>query len=70
MRSILDGVTLEATHRAESYDPAVKVEGDCGVEKRGTCYCRRVLVEMHMTDWAETRREDPSLNTMLHWSEA
>ena len=32
MQSILDGLTLGAVHRAESYDPAV-VEGDCGMEK-------------------------------------
>ena len=32
VRSVLDGVTLEATHRAKGYDPAV-VEGDCGMEK-------------------------------------
>ena len=32
IRSILDGVTLGATHRAESYDLAM-VEGDNGLEK-------------------------------------
>ena len=51
---ILDGVTLGATHRAEGYDPAV-VEGDH---------------EIHMTDWAETQREDPVLNDVLNWLEA
>ena len=29
-----------------------------------------VLVEMHMTDWAETQREDQVLNTVLKWLEA
>ena len=33
MRSVLDGVTLGAAHRAEGYDPAV-VEGDHDMEKR------------------------------------
>ena len=33
MQSILDGVALGATHRAEGYDPAV-VEGDHGIKKR------------------------------------
>ena len=32
MQSILDGVTIGATHRAEGYDPAV-VKGDHDVEK-------------------------------------
>ena len=69
VRSILDGVTLGATHRAESYDPAV-VEGDCGMEKEVHVTAGQVLVEMHMTDWAETQREDPLLNTVLDWLEA
>ena len=32
VQSILDGVALGATHRAEGYDTAV-VEGDHGIEK-------------------------------------
>ena len=69
MQSILDGVTLGATHRAEGYDPAV-VEGNCGVEKEVCVAAGWVLVEMHQTDWAETQREDPVLNTVLDWLEA
>ena len=49
MRSILDGVTLGATHRAEGYDPAV-VEGDYDVEKEVCVTAGWVLVEMHMTN--------------------
>ena len=37
VQSILDGVTLGATHRAECYDPAV-VEGDCWHGNRGMCH--------------------------------
>ena len=33
VQSILDGVSLGATHRAQGYDPAV-VECDYGLEKR------------------------------------
>ena len=29
-----------------------------------------VLVEMHMTDWAEAQKEDPVLSTVLDWLEA
>ena len=64
VRSILDEVTLGAAHRAEGYDPAV-VEGDHGMEKEVCVTARCVLVEMHMTDWAEAQREDPVLSTVL-----
>ena len=37
MQSVLDVVSLGATHRVEGHDPAV-VEGDYGLE-RGTCHC-------------------------------
>ena len=69
MRSVLDGVTLGATHRVEGYDPAM-VEGDCGVEKEVHDAAGQVLVEMHVTDWAEAQREDPVLNAVLDWLEA
>ena len=69
MRSVLDGVSLGATHMAEGYDPAV-VEGDYGLEKEICVAAVWVLVEMHMTDWAKTQREDPVLKTVLDWLEA
>ena len=69
MQSILDGVTLGTTHGAEGYDSAV-VEGDRGVGKEVCVATGQVLVEMHMTDWAETQREDPVLNAVLNWLEA
>ena len=49
MQSILDGVTLGVTHRAEGYDLAV-VEGDHGIEKEVHITTGWVLVEMHVTD--------------------
>ena len=55
MRSILDGVTLGATHRAEGYDLAV-VKVDHGIEKEVSITTGQVLVEMHMPDWAKTKR--------------
>ena len=64
MWSILDGVSLGATHRTEGYDPAV-VEGDYGIEKEVHVAAGQVLVEMHVTDWAKTQREDPVLNAVL-----
>ena len=55
VQSILDGVTLGAAHRAEGYDPTV-VEGDHGMEKEVHVTTGWALVEMHVTDWAETQR--------------
>ena len=69
MQSILDGVSLGAAHRAEGYDPMV-VEGDYSLEKEVCITTGWVLVEMHITDWAKTQREDPVLNTVLDWLEA
>ena len=61
VQSILDGVSLGATHRAEGHDPAV-VEGNYGLEKEVHVAAGWVLVEMHATDWAKIQREDPVLN--------
>ena len=52
MQSILDGVTLGASHRAEGCDPAV-VKCDHNIEKEVHVTARWVLVEMHMTNWTE-----------------
>ena len=51
MQSILDGVTLGATQRAEGDDPAM-VEGDHNIEKEVHVAAGQVLVEMHVTNWA------------------
>ena len=69
VKSVLDGVTLGATQRAESCDPAL-VEGDHNIEKEVHVTVGWVLVEMHMTNWATVQREDPVLNAVLNWLEA
>ena len=69
VRSILDGVTLGVIHRAEGYHPAV-VEGDCGMEKEVCVAAGWLLVEMHVTAWADAQREGPVLSTVLNWLEA
>ena len=66
MQSILDGVSLGAAHRAEGYDPVV-VKGNYSLEKEVHVTAGQVLVEMHVTDWAKTQREDPVLNAVLDW---
>ena len=58
MQSILDGATLGAAQRAEEEDPAV-VEGDQEKEKEVQVTAGKVLVEMHVTDWAAAQRRRP-----------
>ena len=67
--SVLDGVTLGATLRAEGCDPAM-VEGDHNIEKEVHVATGQVLVKMHMADWAAAQREDPVLDAVLNWLEA
>ena len=67
--SILDRVSLGVAHRAEGYDPTI-VEGNHDIEKEVCVATGWVLVEMHLTDWAKTQREDPVLNAVLDWLEA
>ena len=69
VQSILDGVTLVATQRAEGDDPAI-VEGDHNIEKEVCVTAMQVLVEMHVTNWATAQREDPELDAVWHWLEA
>ena len=66
--SVLDGVTLGATQRAEGCDPAM-VEGDHNIEMEVCVATGQVLVEMHMTDWARAQRQDPVLDAVLNWLE-
>ena len=69
MRSILDGITLGATHRAESHDSTV-VEGEHGMEKEVHVAAGWVLAQIHVTDWAEVQKEDSVLSAVLDWLEA
>ena len=69
MQYILDRVTLGATQRAERDDPAM-VEGVHEIEKEVHVTTGRVLVEIHVTNWATAQREDPELDAVLHWLEA
>ena len=65
VRSILNGITLGAAHWAEVHDPTV-VEGDHDLEQEVCVAAVCVLVQMHVTDWAEAQREDPMLSTVLN----
>ena len=60
---ILNGVTLGAAHRAKVHDPTV-IEGDHDLEQEVHVTAGSVLVQMHVTDWAEAQREDPVLGAV------
>ena len=64
VRLVLDGITLEATNRVESHDLTV-VEGDHGMENKVHVATGQVLVQMHVTDWAEAQREVSVLSEVL-----
>ena len=69
VRSILNGITLGAAYRSEVNDPTM-VEGDHDLEQEVHVTAACVLIQMHMTDWAEAQTEDPVLSTVLDWIEA
>ena len=64
MKSILDGVTLGAAHHAEVHDPTM-VEGNQHLEQEVHVATGHPLVEMHVIDWAEAQRENPTFSTVL-----
>ena len=69
VQSVLDGLTLGATLSTEGCDPAM-VEGDHNIEREVCVTAGQVLVEIHVTDWATAKREDPVLDAVLNWLEA
>ena len=69
VRLVLDGITLGATQKVECHDPTV-VGGDHDMEKEVYVTAGQVLVQMHVTDWAEAQGEDSVLSMVLEWLEA
>ena len=71
MKSILDGVTVRSTGRADAHDPVV-AEADKEIHKQvqDTAVQARVSlmhVNLHVTDWVATQWEDPILRTVIEW---
>ena len=69
VRSILDGITLGDAQWEEIHDPTME-EGDHNLEQEVCVAAGFMLVQMHMTDWAEAQREHPVLSAALDWLEA
>ena len=66
MRSVLDRVTLGAVHWTKVHDPTI-VKGDHHLEQEVHVTTGHMLVQMHVTDWAEAHSEDPALSAVLDW---
>ena len=69
VRSVINGVVLGAAHHAKVHDPTI-VKGDLSLEKEVCVATGHVLVEIHVTNWAEAQREDTMLSAVLDWLKA
>ena len=69
VQAILDGATVGTSQRAERENPAI-IKGDQQLEKEVQVTAGQVLVEMHVTDWAATQKEDHEFNAVLQWLES
>ena len=66
VQAILDGAAVGTSQQAEVENPAVIKNNQC-LEQEVCVAARRILVEMHVTDWAKAQKEDPELDTVLQW---
>ena len=66
VQAVLDGATVGTSQRAERENPTV-IESDQQLEQEVWVNAGRVLVEMHVTDWAVAQEEDSELDAVLQW---
>ena len=69
VQTILDGATVGTSQRVEGENPAI-IESDQQLEQEVWVASGRVLVEMHVTDWAAVQKEDLELDADLQWLES
>ena len=69
VKSILDGIALRTVHHAKIHKWAI-VEGNQHLEQEVHITTGCPLVEMHVTKWAEAKKEDSMLGTVLDWLKA
>ena len=55
VQAVLDGATVGTSQRADRENPTI-IEGDQQLEKEVQVTTGRVLVEMHVTDWAVAQK--------------
>ena len=66
IQAVLDGATVGAFQWAERDRPAI-IENEQHLEQEVQVATGRVVVEMHITDWAAAQKEDPELDAVLQW---
>ena len=66
VQAILDGAAMGMSQRVEKENPAM-IENNQHLEQEVCVATGRVLVEMHVTDWAVAQKEDPELDAVWQW---
>ena len=71
MKSILHGVTVGMTERADAQDPVVP-KGDEEIDKQVQetailAWAAQACINLHVTDWVTTKQEDPILKIVIEW---
>ena len=71
MKSILDGVTMGMTKRADAQDPVVaKADEDIQKPVQETVVlatAAQTHIDLHVTDWVTAQQEDQILKTVIDW---
>ena len=66
VQAVLDRVAVGTPQWAEVENATVVENNQC-LDQEIHVATRRVLVEMHVTDWAKAQKEDPELDAVLQW---
>ena len=69
MKSILDGVTMGTTDRADAHDPAVAKDDEKIYKpfQETVILAQAACIDLHMTDWVTNQQEDPTLKIVIEW---
>ena len=69
VKSILDGVTMGTTKRADVHDP-LDTKADEEIHKpvqETAILAQAAHIGLHVTDWVTTQQEDPILKAAIEW---
>ena len=69
IKSILDGVTMGTTERADAHDPLV-AKADEEIHKpvqETAILAQAACLVLHVTYWVTAQQEDPIPKTMIEW---
>ena len=66
VQAVLDRAAIGTSQCTEVENPAVIENNQC-LEQEVRVAARRILVEMHVTNWARAQKEDPELDAVLQW---